>query len=58
MSEFDRSMPRRAVLQGASAGMSTGLLSGFARLSTRATGPGGRRNLEQGLLGEEGRREA
>jgi pimeloyl-ACP methyl ester carboxylesterase len=35
MSEFNRSMPRRAVLQGAGAGMSTGLLSGFIR-SARA----------------------
>jgi pimeloyl-ACP methyl ester carboxylesterase len=30
MSEFDRSMPRRAVLQSVGAGISTGLLSGFA----------------------------
>ena len=29
MSEFDRPMPRRAILQGVSAGMSTSLLSGF-----------------------------
>ncbi len=29
MSEFDRSMPRRAILQGAGAGIGTGLLSGL-----------------------------
>ena len=58
MSEFDRSMPRRAVLQGVGAGISTGLLSGFAGSAHAQPAPAERRNLEQGLLGEERRREA
>jgi len=39
MTKFDRSIPRRAVLQGAGAGISSGLLSGFVGSTHAQTAP-------------------
>ena len=54
MNEFDRSLPRRTVLQGAGIGIGAGLLSGLSSPAPAQTAPAGGENWSQDYWAQKG----